>query len=297
MSAEKPRVAVVLHLIENQPFGVQFQQDFEAAVAEADRGLQVEFADSHGDAAEQVQHLERLLRSKVDALVLAAVDPAAVVPVLRRYREARIPVIAVDNELDAPELYKGIILSDNTVFGRKLGAFFVEVSGGRATLVEIRGIPAAWATRLRAQGFREALAGHPQMRIVETLTGDWLYERARERLAGWLPGHPEVDCVFAHNDEMARAAWDVAVALGRERDLLITGVDAIKGQGLSMVMQGKLGATVINPSAGRPAATQLLSVLSGEPILDRTVMHTSLLRSNERIRTWQDERGRAPAKA
>jgi ABC-type sugar transport system substrate-binding protein len=295
LSADIPRVAVVLHLIEDQPFGIQFKEDFEAAVAESGRGLQLEFADSRASVAEQVHHLERFLRSKVDALVVAAVDPDAVKPVLRRYLEAKIPVIAVDNELNAPELYRGIILADNTLFGRKLGAFYVEVSGGRATIVEIRGIPTASAAVVRGQSFREALAGHPQMRIVETLTGDWLYARAREAFARWLPAHPEVDCVFAHNDEMARAAWEVACEQGRQEQLLITGVDAIKGQGLSMVMQGKLAATIINPSAGRPAATQLLAVLRGEPVLERTLLQTSLLRSNERIRSWQDGRGRASA--
>jgi ABC-type sugar transport system substrate-binding protein len=291
LSSHTPRVAVVLHLIENQPFGVMFQEDFQAVISESHRPVQLEFADSHGDAAEQVAHLERYLRERVDGLVLAAIDPGAVKPVLRRYREAGIPVIAVDNELDAPELYRGIVLADNTLFGRRLGEFYVEVSGGRAAIAEIHGIATASAAVLRGRGFREALAGHPQMRIVETLDGDWLYGRAREAFARWLPAHPEVDCVFAHNDEMARGAWEAACAVGREGSLLITGVDAIKGQGLSMVMQGKLAATIINPSAGRPAAAQLLSILDAEPILERTLLQTSLLRSNERIREWQRQRG------
>jgi ABC-type sugar transport system substrate-binding protein len=292
LRSETPTIAVVLHMIEHQPFGVQFREDFEAAISESGRTLHLEFADSHGSSAEQVQRLEASLRAKVDALVLAAIDAETVKPVLRRYRDAGIPVIAVDNDLFAPELYRSLILSDNLAFGRKMGEFFVEVSGGHAAVVEIRGIPEASPAALRSKGFRDVIAGHPRVHILGTLSGDWRYDRARDALAAWLPQHPEVDCVFAHNDEMARGAWDAAQALRRVDDLLITGVDAIKGQGLSMVMQGKLAATLINPSAGRPAAAQLLALLDGEPILDRTLLQTSLLRSNERVRAWQAARVR-----
>lgn len=290
MSSQIPRVAVVLHLIENQPFGLMFKEDFEASFLAAGRAARIEFADSHGSPAEQVKHLERLLGGRVDALVVAAIDPAAVKPILRRYRDAGIPVVAVDNDLDAPDLYRTIILADNRLFGRKLGEFYVEVSGERATIAEIRGIATSAGAALRAQGFREALAGHPRMRIVDTLPGDWMYDKARDALARWLPAHPEVDGIFAHNDEMARGAFDAARAAGRERTLLITGVDAIKGEGLSMVAQGKLAATILKPSAGRPAASQVMAILDGEPILDRLVLQTSLLRSNERIREWQGQR-------
>lgn len=295
MSPRTPRIAVVLHRIENQPFGILFREEFEAAVAESRRELSLEFVDSHGSPVEQVQHLERLLATRPDALVLMAIEPAAVKPVLRRYREAGIPVVVGHSELGEPGLCRSIVLPDNRVFGRRLGEFFLEASGGRADLLELRGIPGSPPVEQRSQGFREALAGHPGMRIVEALGADWLYARARELALRWLPGHPEVDCVFAHNDEMARGAWDAACALGREDELLVTGVDAIKGQGLSMVLQGKLAASLMNPSAGRPAALELLSILAGEPTLERTILHPSLIRSNERVRTWQAARARRAA--
>ena len=58
-----------------------------------------------------------------------------------------------------------------------------------------------------------------------------------------------------------------------------------------MVMQGKLAATLMNPPPGRPTALNLLALLAGEPCLERTILQTSLFRSNERIRAWQERRG------
>lgn len=287
MSTNRPHIAVVLHMIEHQPFGILFKEEFEAAVAESGRELSLEFVDSHGLAAEQVAHLERILQRRPAALVLMAIEPESVKPVVRKYRTAGIPVIVVDNDLGEPELHRSLLLPDNRTFGRRIGEFFLEASGGKAEILELRGVPGSCPAEERSRGFREVIGGHPGLRILETLTADWLYGRARELALAWLPGHPEADCVFAQNDEMARGAWDAACALGRQDELLITGVDAIKGQGLSMVLQGKLAASLMNPSAGRPAALQLLALLAGEPTLDRTVLQTSLIRSNERVRTWQ----------
>ena len=291
----KPRVAVVLHMIENQPYGLRFKEDFEAAVA--DKELSLEFVDSHGLPDEQVGHLEEILARRPDALVLMVLEPESVKPVVHRYRQAGIPVILVDGDLGDAELQRSLLLPDNRVFGRTMGEFFVEVSGGHAEIVEIRGVPTSSPSMFRSEGFREAIADHPGMRIAAMLTADWLYARAREEMTRWLPLHPGVDCVFAQNDEMARGAWDAACELHREEDLLITGVDAIKGQGLSTALQGKLAASLMNPSAGRPAAEQLLATLAGEPTLARTTLHSSLIRSNERVRSWQLSRGRAKGPA
>ena len=292
VNSAKRRVGVVLHILEDQPFGQRFMEDFRTALSEADAGLSVEFFDSHGNPADQVHHLETLLGTRPDALVVMVVEPESVKPLLRRYRQAQIPVIAVDSDPGEPGLYSAMVLADNRAIGQKVAEFFVEASGGRAEILEIRGHPGSSPAALRSQGFREVVARHPGMRILETLTGDWFGDRAHDAVRAWLPDHPTTDCVFAQNDEMARGAWEAARELGREEELLITGVDAIKGLGLSMVMQGKIGATMMNPSAGRPVADRLLSLLAGEPVLERTLLQTSLFRSNERVRSWQAARAK-----
>lgn len=99
--------------------------------------------------------------------------------------------------------------------------------------------------------------------------------------------------MFAQNDEMARGAWDAAAAAGREHEMLITGIDAIRGEnGIRMVMQGCLAATFINPSPGPAAVDALLVTLSGGRCLEKRLLRTSPLRSPGRIRAWQAARKR-----
>ncbi|HEX7622451.1 MAG TPA: substrate-binding domain-containing protein, partial [Anaeromyxobacteraceae bacterium] len=194
---------------------------------------------------------------------------------------------AVDNDLGDPDLQNALVTADNRSIGRSIGLFMKEVMGGVGDIVEIRGI-ANRSTKDRSDGFREAIAGHPRMRIIDTCSADWSYDLARQAFEAVLLRRPRIDAVFAQNDEMARGALDAAAAFGRELEMLVTGVDAVPGAlGIQLVSQGRLAASCLNPPLGKQAALGLLAVLDGEPFQKVTVLQTSMLRSNERIRAWQ----------
>jgi ABC-type sugar transport system substrate-binding protein len=283
------RVAVVMHRLRDQPWGVRFKEEFEAALA-GHPEISYGFFDPEGNALLQAQLVEEQLLARVDALVVLPLDTERIRAALRAHQGANVPVIAADGDIDDPSLYRTLILADNRAFGRKMGEFFVETTGGAAELVEIRGVPTTTGALHRSEGFRRAIAGS-QVRIAHPIVGNWVYSQAREEFARLLPRLPRLDGVFAQNDEMARGAWDAAQEAGRAHELLITGIDALKGQhGLQLVMQGKLAATLLNPNPGRPAATALLAILAGEPYLPRVVLQTSMFRSHERIRAWQEAR-------
>lgn len=292
MRSEKAKLVGVVQVIEGLPWGVQLKEDLEAGVAEGRGDVRLEFADTRMSADAQARALAAFLKKKVDALVLAPIDVESVKPLLRKFRTENIPVLVVGEDLGEPDLYRSVAIPDNRQIGRKTGEFFVEASGGRAEIVEITGIAQASSVTLRSQGFRDAIAGHPGIRVVDAIAGDWSYAPARDAFARWLGKHPRPDGVFAHNDEMARGVLDAAREAGCEDELLVTGVDALKGQGLSMVMRGRLGATLMNPPPGRPTATNLLSIVAGEPCLERTVLQTSIFRSHEKIREWQEARAK-----
>jgi ABC-type sugar transport system substrate-binding protein len=292
MSVATRKVAVVPHMLRDQPFGVRFREDLVAALVDHPE-VELVVGDPEADPVVQVRLLQSFLAQRVSALIVAPLDPELVQAPLRAYREAGVPVIALDSDPGDPSLYRSLIMADNRQFGRKMGEFFAEVTGGSADLVEIRGMPTTSGARDRSAGFREAIAPYPGIRVVESLVGNWLYARSREAFAAALARLAHLDGVFAQNDEMARGAWDAASAVGRAEGLLITGIDALRGEhGLQLVIQGKLAATLINPPPGRAAAQALLAILGGEPVLKRTILQTSMFRSNERIRAWQVARRR-----
>ncbi len=284
------RVAVVLHVLKDLLWSERVKRDIEAAV-EGHPNVKVVFADPQGDAAEQVLILERYLEERVDAVILLPIAAQLIRPVLRRYRDAGIPVILIDNDIDAPELYRSIILSDNRGIGRAAVEFFVEAMGGSGDLIEVRGLIETQTAIDRSAGFREALAGHLHLRVIDECIGNWQYGRARHEFGQVLRRQPRIDGVYAQNDDMARGVLDAAADVGREDEMLVVGIDALPSA-IRLVTQGRQAATFLNPSPGKPAAYVLLAVLNGEACLPKILLHTWPYRSNGCVRLWQKARGR-----
>jgi ABC-type sugar transport system substrate-binding protein len=292
MNAGSSRVAVVPHMLKEQPWAVRFRDDLLASLA-AHPEIELVISDPAGDPVVQLRILEEHLKSRVRALVVAPLDHELIKPILLSYRREKIPVVVFDNDPGDPSLYRALIIADNRHFGRKMGEFFAEVTGGEASLVEISGMPHTSGAILRSEGFRDAISPYPGLRIIDSICGSWLFFRAREEFGRVLERHPRIDGVFAQNDEMARGAWEAAHAAGRDEEMLITGIDALRGEhGLQLVHQGKLAATLINPPPGRATADALLAVLRNEPLMQRTILQTSMFRSTERIKAWQERRAR-----
>jgi len=282
-------VAVILHILRNQPFGEIILKGIRDVLDERP-SCEVEVFDPQGRAEEQVRALEHL-KSGLDGLIVSPLD-ASVGPLLKTLRASGVRVVAVDNDIGDPDAQDALVMADNHSIGATLGLFMKEVMEGVGDIVEIRGIDGC-PCHDRAAGFRRAISDQPRMRIIESCAGDWYYDLARESFASVLERHPHIDAVFAQNDEMARGALDAAAAVSREEALLVTGVDAVPGAfGIKLISRGRLAASCLNPPSGKQAALALLAALDGEPFQARTLLPTSILRSNDRIQSWQARRRR-----
>jgi ribose transport system substrate-binding protein len=282
------RLAVILHMLKDQPWAMRVKRDIDA-VLENHLTIHAEYSDAGGDPAVQVRLLEEYLANGFDACIVAPIDAEQISPVLRRYQAANVPVIVIGSDIADEKLCQAVILGDHRQFGREVGTFLTTAMDGVGRLVEILGIVASSVTTDRSQGFRESLAEHPQMQIIDTCVGDWTYDRARREFAEVLSRHERIDAVFAHNDEMASAALDSAAAVGREEEMLVAGIDALPSS-IRLVSQGRLAATFLYPSPGKNAVYALLAVLNHEQCLKRVLLHTWPFRSNSRVRAWREGR-------
>jgi ribose transport system substrate-binding protein len=301
MGVRAKTLAVVLHRLKAQAWSDAVRRDIETAVAGAALAggppIEVEFADPNGDSAEQVSILEGYLERRVDALIVMPIDPPATSSTLRKFREAKVPVVVVGNEVDDPDLFDACVLGNHRQFGREVGDFFASTMAGEGDLIEITGVAVSPITRDRSAGFREALAPYPRIRVVDACQGDWLYERALQEFPRLLERHQKLDGVFAHNDEMAAAVLEVARRQGREDELLVVGIDALPSA-IKRVNEGRQAATFLYPSPGKDAVYAVLALLGGEPCMKQVLLKTWPYHSITRIRGWLKHRaargGRPP---
>lgn len=248
----------------NNPFFVTLRDGAQQAADEA--GVELVVLDSQNDAAREAANVEDLIQQQVDAILINPTDSDAVVPSIQKANEAGIPVFTIDRGANGGEVVSHIA-SDNVAGGRMAGEFIVEALGGEGRVVELEGIAGTSAARDRGQGFNEVIEANPGIEVVARQTANFDRAEGLTVFENILQAQPEIDAVFAHNDEMILGAIEAAKAAGRADQIIFVGFDAID-DALAAVRDGSLAATVAQQPflMGRLGVATAISSLNGDTV-------------------------------
>lgn len=247
----------------NNPFFVDLKTGAEEAAKAA--GVEIVVLDAQDDPAKQVSQIEDLITQQVSAIVINPTDGDAVVPAIEKANAANIPVITVDRSASGGKVATHIA-SDNVAGGRMAGELIVELLGGKGKVVELEGIPGTSAARDRGKGFNEAIAAASGIEIVARQPADFDRAKGLAVMENILQAQPQIDAVFAHNDEMALGALEAIKAAGRT-GIKVVGFDATP-DAVKAVESGELVATVAQQPKlmGQLAVEYALKVIKGEQV-------------------------------
>lgn len=245
--------------------------------------IELRFADAQQSQQNQIAAIRKFIADKVDVIAFSPVVTTGWEPVLEEARAAGIPVILTDSLVSAdPSLYAGFLGSDFVEEGRKAGRWVVSRFAGTnqpVNLVQLEGTPGSAPARDRKQGFEEAIAEHPNIRILRSTSADFSRDAGEAAMADILAtGKERIHAVFAHNDDMALGAIKAIENAGLHpgRDIAIISVDAVHAAFEAMIA-GKLNATVeCNPLMGPQLMTSVTEVVSGRPIAKRIVINEAV---------------------
>ena len=247
-----------------EPWRVAMNADV-AARARDFPALDIVYADAQQDNAKQVADVENFIRQKVELLIISPNEAKPLTAVVKRAFDAGIPVVVLDREIEG-DSYTTFIGADNVEIGKAAGDYAVSLLPKGGKVVEIMGLPGSTPARDRSQGFRAAIATHPEIQIVHNPVANWLREEAMTQMEAALSAQPVIDLVYAHNDPMAVGAWLAAKAKGREGPMKFIGIDGLPGLdgGKQAVLDGKLSATFVYPTGGKQAVETADRILRGE---------------------------------
>lgn len=248
----------------NNPFFVILKEGAEAAARSA--GVTLIVVDSQDDPATEATNIEDLIQQGVDVILVNPTDADAIVPSIEKANEAGIPVFTIDRGASGGEIVSHIA-SDNVAGGQMVGVFLCDALGGEGKAVELEGIAGTSAARDRGQGFNDYMSSEcPGVEIVARQTANFNRAEGLTVFENILQAEPEIDGVFAHNDEMILGAIEAAEAAGRS-GIVFVGFDAID-DAVAAVDAGRLAATIAQqPSEmGRLGVEQAVAFLSGRSI-------------------------------
>lgn len=246
---------------QTNPFFVSLKDGAEAKANEL--GAELIVLDSQDDSATAAANMEDLITRGVDLILVNPTDSDAIVNSIIAANEAGIPVITVDRAANGGEILS-YIASDNIAGGKMAGEFIIEQIGDAGKVVELEGIAGTNSAIERGQGFNEALEG-TDIEVVAKQTADFDRVKGLDVMENILQSQPEIDAVFAHNDEMALGALEAIKASGK--DILVVGFDATD-DAVAAVEAGDMGATVAQQPAliGEISVESAIRALSGETI-------------------------------
>ncbi|WP_180687571.1 ABC transporter permease/substrate-binding protein [Streptomyces gossypiisoli] len=261
-AAAQQKVGLSLSTL-NNPFFVQIRAGAEAEAKKL--GVDLTVTDAQNDASQQANQLQNFTSEGLSSIIVNPVDSDAAGPAVRAANQAGIPVVGVDRGVNKAKT-AALVASDN-VEGGELGAkALAEKLGGRGTIVILQGQAGTSASRERGAGFAEGLKAYPGIKVVAKQPADFDRTKGLDVMTNLLQAHPDIDGVFAENDEMALGAIK---ALGSKAgtSVQVVGFDGTP-DGLKAVQDGTLYASVAQQprELGRIAVDNALRAAEGEKV-------------------------------
>jgi galactofuranose transport system substrate-binding protein len=240
-------------------------------------GIELKFADAQQKQENQIKAIRSYIQQKVDVIAFSPVVETGWDTVLLEAKRANIPVILTDRAVDSEDktLYKTFLGSDFVEEGKKAGQWLVDNTKGESAVnvVELQGTTGAAPAIDRKEGFAEAIKAAPQIKVIASQTGDFTRSGGKQVMEAFLKSNPDIDVVYAHNDDMGLGAIEAIEAAGKVpgKDIRIITVDAVH-DGMQALADGKINYIVeCSPLLGDQLMDLAKKVVAGESVPERVV--------------------------
>jgi fructose transport system substrate-binding protein len=241
---------------DNNPFFVKMREGAATKAKELGVTLQTFAGKYDGDNDTQVSAIESLISAGAKGILITPSDTKAVVPAVKKARDAGLLVIALDTPLDPIEAADATFATDNFEAGKLIGEWAAKTLGDKARSAHIAMLDALefqpTVDVARDVGFQTGFGlkvpnlahygSGEDKRIVGHQWGKGAEEGGRTGMENLLQKDPDINVVYTINEPTAAGAYEALKAAGREHDVLMVSVDG-GCPGVKNVKAGVIGAT------------------------------------------------------
>lgn len=255
-------------------------------------GMKVTVFTSPFDPALQAQQMGDVIAQKYDMIALTAVSENAIIPSLKRAKDAGIPVILSNTpgKKGLEDLWISWVGENHYELGRITGEAVVKAlnmngrKGGKVALVT--GAMMEGVAPHRVAGFKEVVSKDPNIEIVAIEDAHWSTSES-EKIAGQLfarfAAKGGLDAVYGMADNQAgaivQAAQDAGISLGTGKgDLVVVGSNCMK-VGIDHIKSGEMYSTGTQLPAvtGQRTAELIADYFNGKNIPKEVVLPAVLI--------------------
>lgn len=237
-------------------------------------GYELKFSDAQQKQENQIKAIRSFITQKVDVIILAPLVTTGWDTVLKEAKAAKIPVILESRNVVVkdPSTWTTFIGSDFVEEGRRAAQWLLDntkSTTGPVNIVELQGTVGSDPAIDRKKGFDEVIKGNSRYKVIRSQTGDFTRAKGKEVMEAFLKAEgKKINVLYAHNDDMAIGAIQAIEEAGLKpgKDILVIGVDAVKGAFEAMVA-GKMNVSVeCNPLLGPQLMEASAKAAAGQPL-------------------------------
>lgn len=220
--------------------------------------------------AEQINMVENAITKGATAILLAALDTEALIPVVEKAKSKGIPVVMFDSNINS-NIPLSFVATDNKAAGgvaaEKLG-----MQLGGIGLVGVVAHNAGTSTaQQRRDGFIEKMKMmYPNVKILEPVYSDGDHQKAMDKSTDMMQSNPGLKAIYATNEGSAIGVATAVEAKGKTGQIKVVGFDSSEAE-IGFLKDGVVqGFVVQNPfNMGYLGVKALYDVLKGKQINSR----------------------------
>ncbi|RCW60341.1 MULTISPECIES: ABC transporter substrate-binding protein [Halanaerobium] len=262
---DKPYVAIVSKGFQHQ-FWQAVRQGAEEAAQDYNVEITYEGPESESQVAVQIDMLQTAMDKDPDALVFAALDTQAALPLIEEAESKEIPIIAFDSGVDS-DIPVTTAATDNYAASAYAADKMAELIGYQGKVAVIVHDQTSVTGVERRDGFLDRMKNrYPEIEVVDVQYGGGDHLKSTDLAKSIMEANPDLDGFFGANEGSAVGVVNGIMELGRE-DIATVGFDSGSIL-LNAIRNGIMdGAITQNPvGIGYRAVEAAVKAMNGEEL-------------------------------
>lgn len=268
--AKTNEIAVIVK-IENANFWQNVKKGAEAAGKDLGNEYKVTFQGPQAETAidEEVNMVNNAINRGVSGIVLAASDPEALIPPVKKAFENGIPVVIIDSGINSDgKYYQSFLATDNRAAGKLAAEKLLAKHGMKKGKVAVMSYtPGAASAIERTGGFMDEVKKQQDIKLMEPLYSQSDMVTALNQTIDVLTSNPDLTAIFGANEPTAVGMARAIKERGFAGKLVAVGFDG--NQDLqNFVRDGTLEGIVVQSSyqMGYKGVNTINKIIKGEKV-------------------------------
>lgn len=259
-------------------------------------GYKISVVTANSDVAKQLDGVNDLIAKKVDAILISPIDAKALCSAFKKAKAAGVPMMSIARGSACKSQLLHVAMDEKKI-GREIADWTVKKIGGKGKIAMIAGPAGAATFRNLAQGYESVMAKHSGIKIVYKHNVLLTRENGLKQGEDILVAHPDIAAIYGANDELALGAMQAAKAAGKNKSIIITGMNGVP-PAVRAVARGNLDLTVaLNPVAwGMLGIRTAKRVMAGDMPKHGVYLNHLLVDSSNGAGLWEKMKARRKKK-